>query len=252
MLVKTTQIDHIGIIHFQNGELNLLSHNFISELNKALDTLEKDEKIRVIVLSSDKKVFCAGADLTELRSIAETNNQADLQNVYDPIAQWQRLSHVSKPVIACVRGACLGGGLEIALMCDFIIASDVACFGFPEIKLGLLPGGGGTQRILHRINLAHAHELIMLGDSISAEKALYWGLINSVTTHDECFDNAIQFALKLASHSTPSLKAIKKLLALSLSDGFAQKLNTERFAFYEQLKTSDVISNIQRFLARKR
>ena len=143
MFINITGGDYIGVINFQNEEINLLSAAFIGEFNNALHMMEKDDSIHVIVLTSDKKAFCAGANLKELLLVAENKRISKAQNSYDPIEGWQRLAAVEKPVIACVNGACLGGGLEIALMCDFIVASEQATFGFPEIKLGLLPGGGG-------------------------------------------------------------------------------------------------------------
>ena len=238
MLIRTTYSNHIGIIHFQNGELNLLSVEFINELNRALTEMELDDAVHVIVLSSDKKAFCAGANLKELLLVAETKKASKSPNAYDPIEDWQRLAFVEKPVIACVNGACLGGGLEMALMCDFIVASQQSMFGFPEIKLGLLPGGGGTQRILQRICMGRARELVMIGDSITAETAYEWGLINAVFDPDKCFDGALEFASKLASHSVNSLKEIKKLLTLSCGEAAKKGLAMERAAFYITHKTT--------------
>jgi enoyl-CoA hydratase/carnithine racemase len=252
MPIRTSYINNVGIIHFQNEELNLLSVAFINELNYALNEMELDEAVHVILLTSDKKAFCAGANLKELLQAAEVRKTSKSHNSYDPIEDWQRLSAVEKPVIACVKGACLGGGLEMALMCDFIVASQQATFGFPEIKLGLLPGGGGTQRITERISMGRARELIMTGDSITAKTAHEWGLISTVFNQDECFDGALEFAAKLASESLSSLKEIKKLLTLANGEHIKRGLAVERAAFYERLESSDAAEKINAFFDRKK
>jgi enoyl-CoA hydratase/carnithine racemase len=137
-------------------------------------------------------------------------------------------------------------------MCDFIIASEKASFGFPEIKLGLLPGGGGTQRILNRISSAHARELIMFGDTLDAEKALNWGLVNAVFSNPECFEKTLAFAEKLNQQSPDSLKAIKHLLSLSSSTPLEQRLITEREAFYDRLNSTDAQTRINAFFNRNK
>lgn len=251
MLIHASYINHVGIVHFQNGELNLLSVEFIGELNSALTEMERDEAVHVIVLASRKKAFCAGANLKELLYVPEVRKTNKAPNSYDPIEDWQRLSSVEKPVIACVEGACLGGGLEMALMCDFIVASEQATFGFPEIKLGLLPGGGGTQRITERISMGRARELIMMGDSITARIAHEWGLVNAVFDHDECLDGALEFAANLASKSLSSLKEIKKLLTAANIEHIKKGLVIERTAFYERLESPEAIAKINDFFDRK-
>lgn len=252
MLLQTAHNTHVGIIHFQNGELNLLSVEFIDELNKALDVFEQDDATHIILLTSERKAFCAGANLKELVATIEGEQKQKQEGRVDPIQHWQRLSQMQKPVIACVTGACLGGGLEMALMCDFIVASEKATFGFPEIKLGLLPGGGGTQRILDRLSLARARELIMFGDSITVETAYDWGLVNKVYANDTCFESALKFAEMLAERSLDSLKAIKKLMSLSKDETLEQRLGIERAIFYERLQSSEARATIQAFFDRKK
>lgn len=252
MLIDVTSINHIGVIRFQNDELNLLSVAFINELNNALDKMEKDDLIRVVVLASDKKVFCAGADLNELLSASMDTKSNELYSADDPIEDWQRLAVVQKPVIACVKGKCLGGGLEIALMCDFIIASDQAMFGFPEIKLSLLPGGGGTQRIVDRVGIGRARQMIMLGESISAKTAFEWGLVDEIFEHDQCFGGALALASKLSSYSLNALTEIKKLLVMANHERLDTGLAGERAAFYHCLKGNDARANIHTFLDRNK
>lgn len=252
MLIDVTTENHIGVIHFQNDELNLLSVAFIHEFNNALDKLESDDLIHVIILTSDKRVFCAGANLKELlhASVGVKNNE--LPHQYDPIEDWQRLAKCRKPVVACVKGKCLGGGLEIALMCDFIVASDLAMFGFPEIKLSLLPGGGGTQRIVDRIGIGRARQMIMLGESVPGQIAYEWGLVDEIFEHDQCFDGALVIALKLSAYSGNALKEIKKLLAMASTEKRDVGLFYERSSFYECLKTPQARDNINVFLDRNK
>ncbi len=237
----------IGIIVLQNGDLNLLSVALIRELNAALDAFESDFAIRVIIITSYAKAFCAGADLTEL--LAETPQKPDF------IDDWQYLGSVQKPVIACVMGACFGGGLEITLMCDLIIASDNAQFAFPEVKLGLLPGGGGTQRINKRIGASRAAELLFTGASIHANKACEWGLVNYVFSKDVCFDETLILAQKIAQHSGEATRAIKRVIIdsyhSSMVESLDEGLRNERVAFYTRLFSANGFDGIHAFFAKK-
>jgi enoyl-CoA hydratase len=239
------QKDHsVGVIYLKNSDLNLLSVQFINQLNRCLDTLESDEEISVIVIASTQKVFSAGANLQEL--LLETEATRDV------ISNWQHLAEITKPVICCVNGACLGGGLELALMCDIIVASDQATFGFPEVNLGLLPGGGGTKRVLQRISKARAMEMIMFGELISSAKAVEWGLINHIYGHSTCFDDALALAKKLTAKNAQALSAIKRLSILHDKKTIGDSLRDERIAFYERLFSADGKKNIKAFLNRKK
>lgn len=242
-MIEISQERHVGIISF-NNELNLLSVAFIAELNKTLKAFDEDINIHVIILTSKTCAFSAGAQLKELIS-------CDI-NSTDPIDDWQFLATVTKPVIACVTGACLGGGFEIALMCDFIFASEHAKFGFPEIKLGLLPGGGGTQRICQRISVQRAKELMFLGESVPAKTAHAWGLVDFFVESEPCLESAINFASKIASQSLNSQIKIKKLLHLNDIDSFNANLINERIAFYARLKTSEAKDKITMFFDRNK
>ncbi|MDP3372262.1 MAG: enoyl-CoA hydratase/isomerase family protein [Candidatus Paracaedibacteraceae bacterium] len=243
----------IAFITFQNN-LNLLSTAFILDLNRILKECDSDINVHVIIIQSTTKIFSAGADLKEMQMLSnkETQHNGTNTSKNDPMDHWQYLATLKKPVIACIMGACLGGALEIALMCDFIIASDNATFGFPEIKLGLLPGGGGTQRILQRISLVNAKKLMFLGDSISAKTAYEWGLSDALFSQEECFNGSVQLASKLTNQSLDSQVAIKKLLHLLEHESMQSKLKTERTYFYDRLVSKEANFKINTFLNRNK
>ena len=243
MKIQTHIHGAVGVVVLQNGDLNLLSIALVQELNAALAHFELNQAVHVIVITSHAKVFCAGADLTEL--LAETPEKPDF------IDHWQYLSTVQKPVIACVMGACFGGGLELALMCDLITASDNAQFAFPEVKLGLLPGGGGTQRIHLRIGASRAAELLLTGDPIHADKAYDWGLINYVFSKDTCFDETLTLAQKIARHLGDATSAINRVMINAHDNTFSQNLRNERITFYKRLFSKTGSDGIRSFFAKK-
>ena len=243
MKIQTHIHGAVGVIVLKNGDLNLLSIAFIQELNAALAHFEWNQTIHVIIITSYAKVFCAGADLTEL--LNETPHKPDFIN------DWQYLSTVQKPVIACVMGTCFGGGLELALMCDLITASDNAQFAFPEVKLGLLPGGGGTQRIHQRIGASRAAELLFTGDPVHANKAYEWGLVNYVFSKGTCFDETLTLAQKIGGHLGDATRAIKRVMSNAHNHTFSQNIRNERIAFYKRLFSKTGSDGIRTFFSKK-
>lgn len=236
-------IDHkIAFIELNNPPLNTLSLSMINELNQILDEIEVRDDVHVVVLKSKNKVFSAGADLKELTQLQEYHSESD------PIAKWQRVASFSKPILCFVQGACFGGGLELAMMCDFIFASDTAKFGFPEINLNLMPGGGGTVYSHKFLKSSQISYLIMSGHTIEATKAKEWGLIIDVFCENETDHKVREIAKNIASKSLPALKSIKKILA----QHNAVDLENERLEFYKLLLSMEGQQGIQSFLNRKK
>lgn len=235
--------DKIGIIKFKN-KLNILSIEFIEHFNSIIKQYSLDHDVSVILIKSDEKVFSAGANLNELQQI-------QLGDV-DFIDAWQRLSEVEKPVVACIEGPCLGGGFELALMCDLIYASRRATFGLPEVTLGLLPGGGGTQRLQQRISRSRALELILTGKSISADLAYEWGIVNEIFDDEICFDMVLTYCKSISKNSIHALSQIKKLIIYVESQSLNQNISIERGYFFDLLFKEDGKSGIEKFLNLKK
>ncbi|KAJ4299754.1 hypothetical protein N0V90_005000 [Kalmusia sp. IMI 367209] len=189
---------------------NALSQDLINELTGALAQLERDSKVHAVVLTSvGDSPFCAGADLKELSQIstAEAFTRGWLKDLEDAFASFR------KPIIAAVRGFAFGGGFEIALMCDMIFASADARFGFPEIKLGTIPGAGGTQRLSKSLGKQKAMEMILTGLSVTASEMERWGLVNSVCAADQnVVDEALKVANVIATFSQPAVGLAKQAI----------------------------------------
>src|SRR5437764_356757 len=195
----------VGLIRLNRPQaLNALNSAFIRELAQAIDTFEADDKIGCMVITGSDKAFAAGADIKELAGKAFT--EAFLS---DFLATWHRVADARKPVIAAVAGFALGGGCELAMQCDLIIAADNAKFGQPEIKLGIIPGIGGTQRLTHAVGKAKAMDLILTGRMMDAEEAESAGLVARVVPLQNLLEEAIKVAATIASMSLPSVIAAK-------------------------------------------
>jgi enoyl-CoA hydratase len=173
--------------------LNALNSGLMKKLADELEALDRDEAIRVIVLTGSERAFAAGADINEL---SETKPVDFVMKQF--FRDWERIRKISKPLIAAVNGYALGGGNELAMCCDMIIASDTAQFGQPEILLGVIPGAGGTQRLTKAVGTKKAMEMILTGKSISAEEALQWRLINRVVPAEDLEKEALSLAKEIA------------------------------------------------------
>lgn len=198
--------------------LNALNSTVIAELVDALENLDRDPAVRCIILTGNERAFAAGADISEMADLTIADQ---LQR--DQFAAWDRIRRVRKPLIAAVSGYALGGGCEVALMCDLIVASETARFGQPEINLGIIPGWGGTQRLTRQIGVARAMEIILTGDMLDAAEAYRLGLVNKVVEPDKVLDEALALAAKIVSKGGlaigASVKAIHEGLHMPLADG---------------------------------
>ena len=191
--------DHVGLIRLNRPQaLNALSRGLIADLNSALEAFEKDATIGAIVLTGSERAFAAGADIKEIQD----NSFADayLGNL---IAPWEFITSIRKPVIAAVAGFALGGGCELAMMCDFILAADTAKFGQPEIKLGVIPGAGGTQRLTRFVGKSKAMDMILTGRMMDAAEAERSGLVSRIVAAADLVPEALRIAATIAALGRP-------------------------------------------------
>lgn len=229
--------------------LNALSSELLAELSQALDDLAENEDIRVLVLTgSGAKAFVAGADITELARLDTLKAKVFIQRGISVI---NKLTELPIPVIAAVNGFALGGGLEIAMACDFIYAADTASFGQPEIKLGLIPGYGGTQRLPRIIGCGPAKELLFTGKMISAEEARGLGIVNTVTSADKLMEAVMATAADMASKGRVALRAIKQAVNQGLNVDLATAIRIETDAFAICLASADAKEGTTAFIEKR-
>jgi len=227
--------------------LNALNEALIAELNAALAAAESDLEIGCTVLTGSEKAFAAGADVKEMAE--KTYVEAYLSKFLDG---WTRIAETRKPVIAAVSGFCLGGGLELAMMCDFIIASDTARFALPEITLGIMPGAGGTQRLPRFIGKAKAMDLILTGRMMDASEAERSGLVARVVAPDRLLDEALAAATKIAAFSQPAVMMAKETVNRAQETSLAEGARFERRLFLSMFATEDQKEGMQAFIAKRK
>ncbi len=237
----------VGLIRLNRPQaLNALSLPLIHELNAALDAFESDAGIGALILTGSAKAFAAGADIKEMQS--KTFVEAYLE---DFIGQWERLSRVRKPVVAAVAGFALGGGCELALMCDIIIAADTAKFGQPEIKLGIIPGAGGSQRLTRIIGKSKAMDLCLTGRMMEAAEAERAGLVARVVPADRLIDEALEAATAIASMSLPATILAKASVNRAYETTLAEGVRFERLSFYSLFATEDQKEGMAAFVEKR-
>ncbi len=239
MAHKTIQVKtegRVGVITLDRPEaLNALCDELTRELTDALAGFESDPEIGCVVLTGSKKAFAAGADIKELQS-------GDFVGFYnhDPFAEtWESVARFRKPIIAAVSGYALGGGCEIAMMCDFIIASETAKFGQPEINLGVMPGAGGTQRLPRAVGKAKAMDMCLTGRMMDAEEAERAGLVSRIVPADDLVETAMEAAETIASKSLPVAMMTKEAINRSQEISLAEGIRFERRVFQSQFTLED-------------
>lgn len=226
--------------------LNALSVQLISDLNAALDEAERDDGIRCLVLTGSEKAFAAGADIREMKSKSYLDAYFS-----DFVASWERITRLRKPVIAAVSGFALGGGCELAMMCDFILASDTAKFGQPEIKLGILPGAGGTQRLTRLIGKSKAMEMCLTGRLIDAAEAERAGLVSRVIPAAELIPEAIRVGQAISSMSASAVMMTKEAVERAYETTLSEGIRFERRLFYATFATPDQKEGMDAFMEKR-
>jgi enoyl-CoA hydratase len=245
--ILVEQRSRVGLITLNRPEaLNALNAALIEELNAALDAFEADEGVGCIVLTGSDRAFAAGADIKEMsgRSFTEV-----MRN--DFLAPWERIGRCRKPVIAAVAGYALGGGCEVAMMCDIIIAAESARFGQPEIKIGVIPGSGGTQRLARFIGKAKAMDLCLTGRMMDAAEAERCGLVSRVVPNVELMAEAMRVAEQIAALSLPSVMSAKEAVSRAFETTLAEGVRFERRAFQALFATEDQKEGMDAFVAKR-
>jgi enoyl-CoA hydratase/carnithine racemase len=228
-------------------QLNALSLPMRATLAGHINALDADESVRAIVITGDDRAFAAGADLVELRKRTVQDTQFKASRV-----AWIALESCSKPIIAAVNGFCLGGGCELALHCDIIIAGESAKLGQPEVKVGIMPGAGGTQRFLRATGKFQGMRYLLTGDMIPAQTAFTIGLVSEVVPDAEVLPHALKLAQKIAALPPMAVAATKEVAGLGADVPLATALNLERKAFQLLFATEDRDEGIAAFLEKRK
>lgn len=238
---------HIALIELHRPrELNALNRQLMSEVRETLKSLDEDENVRVIILTGGEKVFAAGADIKQMADASAI----DMLNI-DQFSTWDQIRKTKKPIIAAVSGFALGGGCELAMTCDMIIASETAKFGQPEIKIGTMPGAGGTQRLTRAIGKVMAMEMVLTGKFISAEEALQAGLINRIVPAPLLLDEAVKLAKEIANQSPVAIKLAKEAVNQAFNSTLDEGLMFERKNFYLTFASQDQKEGMAAFVEKR-
>jgi enoyl-CoA hydratase len=237
----------VGLIRLNRPEaLNALNRQLMTELAAQLAAWDRDPGIACVILTGSDKAFAAGADIKEMQ--ARTYPETYLE---DFLTDWERVGHTRKPIIAAVAGFALGGGCEVAMMCDFIIAADNARFGQPEIKLGVIPGGGGTQRLAKSVGKAKAMDLCLTGRMMDAVEAERSGLVARVVPLADLMGEAMKAAEAIAAFSLPSVLAAKEAVNRAFEGSLAEGVRQEKRLFHALFATTDQKEGMQAFIEKR-
>lgn len=227
--------------------LNALNSELMGEVSQALAELEKNPEVGAVVLTGDERAFAAGADIKEMASAGAV--EMLLRNQF---VAWESVRSFPKPIIAAVSGYALGGGCELAMMCDMIIASETAQFGQPEINLGIIPGAGGTQRLTHAVGKVRAMEMILTGRPIKAAEALEYGLINRIVPVELYLDEARRLAREIAGKAPVAVRLAKESVLRAYDGSLQQGLDFERKNFYLLFASEDKAEGMSAFIDKRK
>ncbi len=239
---------HVGLIRLNRPEkLNALSGRLLEELLQALDGFEADPEIRVVVITGNDRAFAAGADIQEFQDMTAIRMLGGHR-----AAVWERIRRFAKPLVAAVSGYCLGGGCELAMLCDLIVASESARFGQPEVNIGILPGAGGTQRLPRVVGKHRAMEMILTGRHISAQEAHSWGLVNRVVPVERYLEEALALAREIASKAPIAVRLAKEAVLRSMDTTLEVGLEYERRLSAIVFRTEDREEGVRAFLEKRK
>ena len=246
--ILTETRDAIGIITLHRPQaLNALCNDLMDEVTHAIESFEADDNIGCMVLTGSAKAFAAGADIKEMAG----KSYADAMRMDFITANWEAAAQARKPIIAAVAGYALGGGCELAMMCDFIIAADTAKFGQPEINLGVIPGAGGTQRLTRLVGKSKAMEMCLTGRMMDAEEAERVGLVSRIVPADDLLDEAVAVAEKIAEKSRPSVLIAKECVDAAYEMTLREGVHFERRVFHSLFAFEDQTEGMQAFIDKR-
>jgi len=247
ILVETR--GRVGLVTLNRPKvLNALNDSLMNELGEALAAFDADEAIGAIVITGNDKAFAAGADI----GVMKDRSFRDVYMGQYITRNWERLRSIRKPVIAAVAGYALGGGCELAMMCDILIAADTAKFGQPEIKLGIIPGAGGTQRLPRAVGKAKAMDLVLTGRMMDAAEAERAGLVSRVVPADRLIDEALAAAERIAEFSLPSVMMAKEAVNRAYESPLAEGMLFERRLFHALFATEDQKEGMAAFVEKRK
>ena len=246
--ILVTKEGAIGIVQLNRPKvLNALNFELMTELVNALEELDREAAVKVMILTGGERAFAAGADLAEMSQATPVDLVLGRR-----FELWDRIRKISKPIIAAVSGYCLGGGNELAMNCDLIIASETATFGQPEVNVGIIPGAGGTQRLPRVVGKYKAMEMILTGKSISADEAYRIGLVNHVVPPESLMEEAKKIATDIASKPPISIRSAKEAILRAQDTTLEVGLEFERKAFYMLFATEDGKEGMKAFLEKRK
>lgn len=239
---------HVALIQLNRPkELNALNLQLMGELRDALKELDDNDEVRAIIITGNERAFAAGADIKQMAG----KTAIDMLNI-DQFSTWDQIRKTKKPIIAAVSGFALGGGCELAMTCDMIVASETAQFGQPEIKIGVMPGAGGTQRLTKAIGKAKAMEMVLTGKFMSADEAEKHGLINRVVPVELYLEEAFKLAGEVAQMSPVAAKLAKESVNRSFETNLDEGLHFERKNFYFCFASEDQTEGMNAFVEKRK
>jgi enoyl-CoA hydratase len=246
--ILTEVRERVGLVRLNRPKaLNALNNTLMAELMQALEAFDADPSVGAIVLTGDERAFAAGADIKEMADASAVEMLTS-----DRISPFDRIRKIKKPIIAAVSGWCLGGGNELAMSCDMIVASETARFGQPEINIGVIPGAGGTQRLTRALGKAIAMEMVLNNRTLTAEEALRFGLINRVVPVERFLDEALQLAGEIAARAPLAVRLGKEAVNHAFESFLSDGLNDERRAFYMLFASQDQKEGMQAFIEKRK
>ncbi|MDW8277392.1 MAG: enoyl-CoA hydratase-related protein [Anaerolineales bacterium] len=238
----------VGLVMLNRPQaLNALNRTLLAELSQTLADFEADETVGAVVITGGERVFAAGADI---RDMAEASEEEMRRNGF--VELFDSLRRVRKPVVAAVSGYALGGGCELALACDIILASETARFGLPEVTIGVIPGAGGTQRLTHIVGKYLAMEMILNNRHLTATEAAQFGLVNRVLPVERLLDESLALAQSLAERAPLAVRAAKQAVNQAFEGSLSEGLTEERDLFYRLFSTEDQKEGMKAFLEKRK
>jgi enoyl-CoA hydratase len=247
-MILTEQHDRVGLVRLNRPKaLNALNSTLMEELIGALEDFDADPGIGSMVITGDERAFAAGADIKEMADASPIDMM-----LRDNLSRFDRLRKVKKPVIAAVSGWCLGGGNELAMACDMIIASETARFGQPEINIGVMPGAGGTQRLTRAVGKAIAMEMVLNNRTLTAEEAQQFGLVNRVVPVERFLEEALQLASEIANRAPLAVRLAKEAVNQAFDSFLVDGIKDERQAFYLLFASQDQKEGMSAFVEKRK
>jgi len=247
-LILTEKRGRVGLITLNRPQvMNALNHQLVSEVMDALEASDNDDNIGAMVITGNERAFAAGADIKEL-----VDQNAGQIKENDHVTVFSRIMNIHKPIIAAVSGYALGGGCELAMSCDMIVASESAKFGQPEITIGVIPGAGGTQRLTHAVGKALAMEMILNNRTLSAQEAYQFGLVNRIVPVDQYLNEALKLAEEIASRAPIAIRVAKRMINQAYERSLTDALSDEKQEFYSLFGTEDQKEGMQAFVEKRK